>query len=227
MALDPEIVGTREVARSWGRNLEGPVCTADGRVACSEEGQYGMTYASRRFRDVWSAMEGTPTGYFVEDVGADCRHCAPPGSEAFRCGVCLLRWGRAGMEDACPGCLDYADPSVEWGGPAEQCPLEASWYADPIPVDAPAPARDAWLDPAADAAPGPARRVDSGPEPSEEPDAEAPRDASEPPAANAAGSGDDDRSGGGGCASAPGRDIPLPALLALCALVTGRRRREG
>lgn len=223
MALDPEIVGTREVARSWGRNLEGPVCTADGRVACSEEGQFGMTYASRRFRDVWSAMEGAPTGYFVEDVGADCRHCAPPGSEAFRCGVCLLRWGRAGMEAACPGCLDYADPTVEWGEAAEQCPLEASWYDDPIPVEAPAPGPDAGLDPPMDAGPAPEPPVDAAPGSPSEPDADPRRDAGRSAPGPADGAVDESGSGGGGCASTGAPSLPL---FALCVLLVSRRRRR-
>ena len=123
-----------EMARSWGVNLEGPLCPEAGELGCKEEGLWGMTYASRRFKTVWQAYESaeSPTGYFVEDVGADCRHCAPPGSVAFECGMCLLMHGRTAMELECPDCLLYSDDSIQEGGEAEACPLEASWYEDPL-----------------------------------------------------------------------------------------------
>lgn len=157
--ITAEVAATREVARTWGRNLEGPVCNGDGSFACSEEGRWGMTYASRRFRDVWERLqpEGAPTGYFVEDEGADCRHCAPVGSAAYECGACMLRHGRAGMELACPSCLDYADETIAHGEPAELCPLPATWYVDPVAqpsgegADAGPPGRDAGAPPADDA----------------------------------------------------------------------------
>jgi MYXO-CTERM domain-containing protein len=132
--IDEDVTRTREIARSWGVNLEGPVCHADGSYACTEEGLWAMTYASRRFRDVWERHQppGQPSGYFVQDRGADCRHCAPPTSEAFRCGVCMLRHGRSAMEVECPECLTYDDPTIERGPPGELCPIEASWYTDPL-----------------------------------------------------------------------------------------------
>ncbi len=138
--ITPQVAASREIARTWGVNLEGPVCNADGSFACQEEGNFPNTYASRRFRTVWERREPAqaPTGYFVEDVSADCQHCATFDSEAFRCGACLLRHGRAGMQTACPRCLSYEAPTIDHGGPAELCPLEASWYQDPL-VTAPRP----------------------------------------------------------------------------------------
>jgi hypothetical protein len=132
--ITPQVASTREIARSWGMNLEGPVCTESGGYACNEEGQWAMTYASRRFRDVWEMAEpaDAPTGYFVQDIGADCRHCAPLDSAAGLCGLCFLRYGRVGMEDQCPECLTYADPTIERGPPGEACPIEAGWYTDPL-----------------------------------------------------------------------------------------------
>ncbi|MBU1243555.1 hypothetical protein KJ612_10170 [Myxococcota bacterium] len=129
-----ETVATREVARSWGVNLEGPRCPSGGLPGCQEEGLWGMTYGSRRFATVWRVLESpwNPTGYFVEDVGADCRHCAPAGSVAFECGLCLLRHGRAGMNIQCPECLYYDDPTIRRPEPGATCPLEATWYWDPL-----------------------------------------------------------------------------------------------
>jgi hypothetical protein len=136
MAISRSVAATREIARSWGANLDGPVCTADGGTACTEEGKWAMTYASRRFRDVWEANQNpsNPSGYFVEDRGADCRHCAPPDSEAFRCGMCLTRWGRVAMATQCPDCLTYRDATISRGGEAELCPMSASWYTDAVAV---------------------------------------------------------------------------------------------
>jgi hypothetical protein len=132
--ITPEIASTREIARSWGVNLEGPVCTESGSYACNEEGQWAMTYASRRFRDVWEMNEppDAPTGYFVEDHGADCRHCAPLNSAAGLCSLCFLRYGRVGMEAECPDCLTYDDPTIQRGPPGEECPMDADWYTDPL-----------------------------------------------------------------------------------------------
>jgi hypothetical protein len=129
-----QTVATREIARSWGVNLEGPRCPSGGLPGCLEEGLWGMTYGSRRFATRWEAEEDplAPTGYFVEDVGADCRHCAPAGSVAFECGLCLLRHGRAGMEAACPACLTYDDATIRRGGTGDLCPLQSSWYVDPL-----------------------------------------------------------------------------------------------
>jgi len=110
------------------------VCRADGSFDCAEEGLWGMTYGARRFRDGWLRLEaaGSPTGYFVEDHGADCRHCAAEGSPAFECGLCLLRHGRAQMEARCPTCLGYEGPDIEPGAPSEPCPITAPWYDDPL-----------------------------------------------------------------------------------------------
>ncbi len=132
--LTSEITETREFALSWGVNLEGEVCSGSGDPLCYEEGMWGMTYASRRLRDGWKLLEpsGAPTGYFVEDVSADCRHCAAPSSQAFACGTCLLVHGRQGMETACPDCLSYQGDDIDLGAPAQICPMEASWYSDPL-----------------------------------------------------------------------------------------------
>ncbi len=129
-----EVVSSRQLALSWGINLEGPKCTEDGQPACNEEGLWAMRYGARRLRDRWMMLEAkaNPTGYFVEDHGADCRHCAPPGSRAFQCGLCLLVHGRQGMGTACPACLTYDHPEIEFGAAAEPCPIEASWYEDPV-----------------------------------------------------------------------------------------------
>lgn len=193
-AVTEELTRTREYARSWGVNSEGPICRADGSFACNEEGQWGMTYASRRFRDVWERAQPAdlPSGYFVEDRGADCRHCAPPSSEAFRCGVCMLRVGRPAMEAACPECLGYDDPTIERGPPGELCPIEASWYVDPL-------------------APG-AAEVDAGPEPDAGPGVDG-------GTAPDAGSG-----GGCGCrVDRPGA-VPLELALFLLGWLSLRRR---
>lgn len=132
--LTAEITATRDLAISWGVNLVGDVCRVDGGYNCHEEGLWGMNYGARRFRDVWHRLEpaGAPTGYFVEDRGEDCRHCAPVGSAAFECGACLLRNGRVGMEAACPECLDHDDPDIGPGRAAEPCDLDTSWYEDPL-----------------------------------------------------------------------------------------------
>jgi hypothetical protein len=132
--LTADIVASREIAVSWGINLVGPACNEDGSFACMEEGLWGMNYGNRRFRDGWLRLEqdGSPTGYFVEDHGADCRHCAAIDSLAFECGLCLLRHGRAQMEARCPVCLTYEDPEIEFGAPADPCPITASWYQDPL-----------------------------------------------------------------------------------------------
>lgn len=132
--ISSSTVSTREIARSWGVNLEGPRCPSGGLPGCMEEGFWGMTYGSRRFATAWEAVQDplAPTGYFVEDVGADCRHCAPAGSQAYACGLCLLRHGRAGMEAACPACLTYDDATIRRGLPGDLCPLESSWYDDPL-----------------------------------------------------------------------------------------------
>ncbi len=133
-AITREIASSRDIARSWGANDTGRVCAADGNFICDEVGLYGVTYASRRYRDVWERAQpvDAPTGYFVEDHQRNCQHCALPSSEAFRCGVCLLRVGRAGMEAECPECLTYDDPTIERGPPGELCPMPASWYVDPL-----------------------------------------------------------------------------------------------
>jgi hypothetical protein len=130
----PEVVSSRQLALSWGINLEGPICHDDGNPACNEEGLWAMRYGGRRLRNHWLALEADdhPTGYFVEDHGADCRHCAAPSSPAFRCGLCLLVHGREGMRAECPECLDYSDPDIEFGAKADPCPIEASWYRDPL-----------------------------------------------------------------------------------------------
>lgn len=132
--LTPDTVATREFAAAWGRSVDGNVCTLDGRSDCYEESMWGMTYSSRRIRDLWQRLEPSdaPTGYFVENHEADCKHCASVGSPAFECGSCLLKHGRLGMEQACPQCLSYADPSISTGAEASDCPIEASWYVDPL-----------------------------------------------------------------------------------------------
>ena len=133
--ITPAMAASREIAISWGVNLEGNVCSEDGGYNCTEEGLYGMNYGARRFRDVWQLLEpaGGPTGYFVEDRGADCRHCASSDSNAHRCGECLLRHGRAAMPVECPECLDYSAGDIGPGRDAERCPMETSWYTDPLP----------------------------------------------------------------------------------------------
>jgi len=132
--LTPHTAATREFAAAWGLNLQGDLCTAEGGSTCFEESMWGMTYSSRRIRDLWQRLEprDAPTGYFVENHEADCKHCASVGSPAFACGACLLKHGRLGMEQACPECLSYADPSISTGAAALQCPIEASWYVDPL-----------------------------------------------------------------------------------------------
>jgi len=132
--LTAGITATREFALSWGLNLVGEVCDANGDYLCNEEGMWGMTYANRRLRDGWQLLEpqGTPTGYFVEDQSEDCKHCANPSSDAFACGACLLVYGRQGMETACPECLSYQGSEIDPGAPAQICPMEASWYTDPL-----------------------------------------------------------------------------------------------
>jgi hypothetical protein len=129
-----EVVSSRQLALSWGINLEGPICRDDGNPACNEEGLWAMRYGGRRLRDHWLAIEDDdqPTGYFVEDHSTDCRHCAVPSSPAFQCGLCLLVHGRGGMLSECPGCLDYSDSDIEFGARADPCPIEASWYRDPV-----------------------------------------------------------------------------------------------
>lgn len=146
--ITEELTQTREIARSWGINLEGPICRDDGYFACNEQGQWGMTYASRRFRDVWERHQPTdlPSGYFVEDHSSDRQHCATSGSEAFRCGVCMLRVGRVAMEQECPECLSFDDPTIERGAAAESCPIDASWYTDPIADSSTSPGDDATPD---------------------------------------------------------------------------------
>ncbi len=142
--ITEELTRTREIARSWGVNLEGPICRDDGYFACNEQGQWGMTYASRRFRDVWERHQPSdrPSGYFVEDHSSDCQHCATPQSEAFRCGVCMLRVGRVAMEQECPECLSFDAQTIERGAPAELCPIDASWYTDPLADKPTAPGDD-------------------------------------------------------------------------------------
>jgi hypothetical protein len=132
--ISTQVVSTREIARSWGVNTEGPVCPSAGVAGCMEEGFWGMTYGSRRFKTVWQAYENpaAPSGYFIQDIGDDCRHCAPPDSEAFRCGMCMLYHGRQNMEAECPKCLTYEDPTIEIGQEGESCPIESTWYEDPI-----------------------------------------------------------------------------------------------
>ena len=134
LRLTPEQVAGQQIARSWGVNLEGPICNPDGSAACMEEGQLAYSYASRRFRDVWEAVQSAeaPTGYFVEDRSADCRHSAAPDTKAFQCGACMLAHGRGSMQATCPECLDYSDPTIDRGQEAALCPLAASWYVDPI-----------------------------------------------------------------------------------------------
>jgi len=133
-ALTPELAATREYALSWGLNLEGDDCDAEGRSICYEESMWGMTYGSRRIRDLWQRFEpqGAPTGYFVENSEANCQHCATVGSAAFACGACLLKHGRLGMAEACPECLAYDDASIDHGADALECPAPASWYLDPL-----------------------------------------------------------------------------------------------
>jgi hypothetical protein len=129
-----EVVSSRQLALSWGINLEGPICREDGNPACNEEGLWAMRYGGRRLRDHWLALEDDdrPTGYFVEDHSTDCRHCAVPSGHAFQCGLCLLVHGREGMQEECPGCLDYSEPDIEFGAKADPCRIEASWYRDPV-----------------------------------------------------------------------------------------------
>lgn len=134
--VTPELVRTREIARSWGKNLQGLVCDeSTGVHRCNEEGLYGVTYSSLRFRDLWQRMEdeSAPTGYFVEDHAEDCRHCANVNSKAFECGACFLQYGRSQMATACPAqCTSFDDPDITRGGPAAECPIEAGWYVDPL-----------------------------------------------------------------------------------------------
>jgi MYXO-CTERM domain-containing protein len=206
--LTSEITASREMAVSWGINLEGPVCLDDGSVACNEEGLWGMNYGARRFRDGWLMLEpaASPTGYFVEDHGEDCRHCASPGSRAFECGLCLLQHGRAQMEALCPVCLTYDDPDIEFGAPADPCPITASWYEDPLFPDDYA---------------------------EEEADGEADADDMEP--VDAVSDADDDGAGDGGgsegcsCRMAAGSDpgVSWTAILALALALGFARRRPG
>jgi hypothetical protein len=132
--LTPEVTSTREFAAVWGTNLEGGLCNVDGKSICFEESMWGMTYGSRRIRDLWQRLEpqDAPTGYFVENHEADCQHCATLDSPAFVCGACLLKHGRLGMVEACPECLSYEDASIDPGADALACPVEASWYLDPL-----------------------------------------------------------------------------------------------
>lgn len=136
--ISAEIARSREFALSWGINLSGPVCNADGSFACNEEGQWGMNWSARRFRDTWTKREpkGQPTGFFVEDHNKDCQHCAPTDSQAFACGLCLLRHGRAGMATECASCLDYSGSEIEPGAAAGTCDILASWYSDPLVASA-------------------------------------------------------------------------------------------
>lgn len=133
-ALTPATVASREFASSWGAHLEGERCTPDGGSNCAEENLWGMTMSSRRVRDIWQRLEpaDAPTGYFVENRESNCQHCATVGSAAWKCGACLLKHGRAGMAAACPECLGYDDPTIDSGPPAQPCPIETSWYADPL-----------------------------------------------------------------------------------------------
>jgi len=55
--LTPDTVATREFAAAWGLNLEGNVCNAGGRSNCYEESMWGMTYSSRRIRDLWQRLQ--------------------------------------------------------------------------------------------------------------------------------------------------------------------------
>ena len=131
--IDEQNTADREIARTWGRAFDDMPCGPDGSVLCWEEGQLGVTYASRRFRDVWEARQpaDAPTGWFAADISGDCRHCAEPGSEAFECGLCLLKEGRSGMAVACPDCLTNTS-DIDGGWDAEACPLDAPWYTDPL-----------------------------------------------------------------------------------------------
>ena len=142
--LTSETAASREFAAAWGLSLDGEVCTPDGYSDCYEESMWGMTYSSRRVRDIWQQLEpaGAPTGYFVENHESDCRHCATTGSPAWECGSCLLKHGRGGMAEACPECLAYEDTTIEAGAPAMECPIEASWYHDPLTALAEGPADD-------------------------------------------------------------------------------------
>ena len=142
--LTAETAASREFAASWGLSLDGQVCTPDGYSDCFEESMWGMTYSSRRVRDIWQQLEppDAPTGYFVENHEADCQHCATLGSPAWECGSCLLKHGRAGMAEACPECLAYEDNTIESGAPAMECPVVASWYEDPLAATAQEPGDD-------------------------------------------------------------------------------------
>ena len=132
--LSQETTANREFAASWGLSMDGEVCDDDGDSICYEESMWGMTYSSRRVRDIWQRLEpeGTPTGYFVENHEENCKHCASVNSVAFECGTCLLKHGRAGMADACPHCLAYEDETIEAGADSLECPIEADWYEDPL-----------------------------------------------------------------------------------------------
>ncbi len=136
-AITPETVASREFAASWGRNLEGDVCTPDGYSDCLEESMWGMTYSSLRVRDIWQRLEpaGAPTGYFVENHESDCKHCASVGTPAWDCASCLLKHGRGGMDQACPECLAYEDDTILAGGAAAGCPIDAEWYEDPLTAE--------------------------------------------------------------------------------------------
>ncbi|MFZ5468753.1 MAG: hypothetical protein ACOZIN_04875 [Myxococcota bacterium] len=130
-AIDyPSLVNTREVAISWGADLtpSTPICSANGTAQCFEEGA-GTAPGARAFRDRWRSLEdpNRPTGYFVEDHESDCRHCASPNGQVFACGACFLLRGRAGMQSACPSCLQLSegaastcvDPFVQDAGTAD------------------------------------------------------------------------------------------------------------
>jgi hypothetical protein len=164
--LTAEITATREFALSWGVNLVGEVCDGNGDYLCNEEGMWGMTYADRRLRDGWLLLEpqGAPTGYFVEDRSEDCRHCASPSGKAFACGACLLVHGRQDMETACPECLTYQGNDIDPGAPAQVCPMEASWYTDPLApyLDCTDLDGDGYGDPASLSCPHPERDCNDG-----------------------------------------------------------------
>lgn len=217
--LTPELTADRDFARSWGVNLEGPICTPDG-YGCNEEGQWGMTYSSRRFRDIWRTLEpaDAPTGYFVEDSASDCKHCAGVKTKAFQCGLCLLVHGRSGMEQSCPECLTYQDPTIDEGPEAEPCPIEVDGYDDPLFPEGDAGAAGAAGSSGSGGSAGSGGNAGSGGA-----DAGVPQPDGGTPAASAA-----SQDSGCGCRLPARGGPPGAALLAagMLALLAARRRRD-